>query len=150
VIAPDARPVTQAPIVFVIDDDVSVRDSVEDLLESVGLDVRVFASAQEFLAAERPEVPSCIVLDVRLPGASGLEFQRHLIERGFQLPIVFISGHGDIPMTVRAMKSALSNFLRSRYVSKSFWMPCTLRSSVIEHAVRTPMSARGCRRATTR
>jgi FixJ family two-component response regulator len=101
----------QRPVVCVIDDDVSVRDSIEDLLQSVGLNACVFASAQDFLDADRPEAPSCIVLDVRLPGASGLEFQRHLAERGIQLPIVFITGHGDIPMTVRAMKSGAVEFL---------------------------------------
>lgn len=99
------------PIVFVIDDDASVRDAVEDLLQSVGLKVASFASTQEFLKAKRPEAPSCIVLDIRLPGASGLEFQQTLMKASISLPVIFISGHGDIPMSVRAMKSGAIEFL---------------------------------------
>jgi FixJ family two-component response regulator len=101
----------EQPLVFVIDDDASVRDAVEDLLRSVGLEVESFASTQEFIQSKRPDTPSCIVLDVRLPGASGLEFQRTLIESNIHLPIIFISGHGDIPMSVRAMKSGAIEFL---------------------------------------
>jgi FixJ family two-component response regulator len=99
------------PVVFVIDDDPSVRGGVEDLLRSVGLGVESFASAHEFLAFTRPEAPGCLVLDVRLPGASGMEFQRILAESNVQLPVIFISGHGDIPMSVRAMKSGAIEFL---------------------------------------
>jgi FixJ family two-component response regulator len=98
-------------MVFVIDDDASVREALEDLLMSVGLDVRTFASTQDFVQGKREDVASCIVLDVRLPGASGLEFQRHLSELGLELPVIFISGHGDVPMTVRAMKSGAIEFL---------------------------------------
>jgi FixJ family two-component response regulator len=101
----------QQPVVFVIDDDASVRDAVEDLLRSVGLGVRSFGSTQEFLQSKRPDAPGCIVLDVRLPGLSGLEFQRTLIESNLRFPIIFISGHGDIPMSVRAMKSGAIEFL---------------------------------------
>jgi RNA polymerase sigma factor (sigma-70 family) len=101
----------ERPVVFVIDDDASVRDGVEDLIRSVGLDVESFGSAQEFLASKRPDAPGCIVLDVRLPGASGLEVQRELMKSSVQLPIIFISGHGDIPMSVRAMKSGAIEFL---------------------------------------
>jgi len=97
--------------VFVVDDDASVRDALEDLLRSVGLVVTSFGSAQEFLASKRPDAPGCIVLDVRLPGASGLEFQRELKKLSIQLPIIFISGHGDIPMSVRAIKSGAIEFL---------------------------------------
>lgn len=96
---------------FVVDDDASVRDALEDLLRSVGLVVTSFGSAQEFLASKRPDAPGCIVLDVRLPGASGLEFQRELKKLSIQLPIIFISGHGDIPMSVRAIKSGAIEFL---------------------------------------
>ena len=96
---------------FVIDDDASVRDAVEDLLRSVGLEVESFASTQVFVQSKRPDAPGCIVLDVRLPGPSGLEFQRTLIESNIHLPIIFISGHGDIPMSVRAMKSGAIEFL---------------------------------------
>jgi RNA polymerase sigma factor (sigma-70 family) len=101
----------EQPVVFVVDDDASVRDALEDLLRSVGLGVASFGSAQEFLASKRPDAPGCIVLDVRLPGASGLEFQRELTESSIQLPIIFISGHGDIPMSVRAIKSGAIEFL---------------------------------------
>jgi FixJ family two-component response regulator len=98
-------------IVFIIDDDAAVRETIEDLLRSVGLEVASFGSTQEFLQCKRPDVPSCIVLDVRLPGASGLEFQNALIQRSVHLPIIFISGHGNIPMSVRAMKSGAVEFL---------------------------------------
>jgi FixJ family two-component response regulator len=99
------------PVVFIIDDDASVRDAVEDLLRSVGLEVESFGSTQDFLQRKRPDVPSCIVLDVRLPGASGLEFQNALAKLGIHLPIIFISGHGDIPMSVQAIKSGAVEFL---------------------------------------
>jgi RNA polymerase sigma factor (sigma-70 family) len=101
----------EQPVVFIIDDDASVRDAIADLLRSVGLTVESFGSTQEFLQRERPDVPGCIVLDVRLPGPSGLEFQRTLSNSSIHLPIIFISGHGDIPMSVRAMKSGAVEFL---------------------------------------
>jgi FixJ family two-component response regulator len=101
----------QPPIVFVVDDDASVRDAVGDLLRSVGLEVKTFGSTQEFLQSKRPDVPGCIVLDVRMPGQSGLEFQRTLLNANVYLPVIFISGHGDIPMSVRAMKSGAIEFL---------------------------------------
>ncbi|HEV2730105.1 MAG TPA: response regulator transcription factor [Terriglobales bacterium] len=97
--------------VFIIDDDASVRASIQGLLKSVGLRSQSFASAQEFLARRSDDGPSCLVLDVRLPGQSGLDFQRHLSEAGVQIPIIFITGHGDIPMSVRAMKSGAVEFL---------------------------------------
>jgi FixJ family two-component response regulator len=105
-----AAPAERA-VVFVVDDDMSVREAVQDLLRSVGLDARVFGSTQEFLQAERPDEPGCLVLDVRLPGSSGLEFQRALAEAKIGLPVIFISGHGDIPMSVRAMKLGAVEFL---------------------------------------
>lgn len=98
-------------ITFVIDDDELVRASVADLLRSVGMSVKVFASTREFLDSKRPDAAACIVLDVRLPGGSGLEFQRTLAESGIDLPVIFISGHGDIPMSVRAMKTGAVAFL---------------------------------------
>jgi FixJ family two-component response regulator len=101
----------EQPVVFVIDDDASVRDGLEDLLRSVGLAVESFGSAQEFLTRKRPHTLGCIVLDVRLPGTSGLEFQRMLAESSIHLPIIFISGHGDIQMSVRAIKSGALEFL---------------------------------------
>src|SRR5712671_1482570 len=99
------------PIVFVIDDDAGVRASIQGLLKSVGLRSETFGTAQEFLRSERPDGPSCLVLDVRLPGVSGLDFQHELAEAGVQIPIIFITGHGDIPMTVKAMKSGAVEFL---------------------------------------
>jgi FixJ family two-component response regulator len=99
------------PIVFVVDDDPSVRRAIKRLVESVGLQVELFGSAQEFLQAKRLDAPACLVLDIRLPGISGLEFQRELAEANIKIPIVFITGHGDIPMTVRAMKAGAVEFL---------------------------------------
>jgi len=98
-------------IVFVVDDDESMRRSLATLLRSVGLDARVFSTPQEFMEAKRPEAPGCLVLDVRLPGMSGLAFQEQLAKAGIGLPIIFISGHGDVPMTVRAMKAGAVEFL---------------------------------------
>jgi FixJ family two-component response regulator len=99
------------PAVFVIDDDASVRDALEDLFQSIGMQVFTFASTQAFLQSQRPDSPACIVLDIRLPGQSGLEFQRVLTEANILLPIIFISGHGDVPMSVQAMKSGAIEFL---------------------------------------
>ena len=105
------RTPTDQPIVFVIDDDASVRDALEDLLRSIGLGVESFASTQEFLHRQRHDAPGCIVLDVRLPGPSGLEFQRTLMKSGELLPVIFISGHGDISMSVEAIKAGAIDFL---------------------------------------
>jgi FixJ family two-component response regulator len=100
-----------APTVFVIDDDAGVRASIQGLLKSVGVRCESFRSAEEFLRRNRPDGPSCLVLDVRLPGVNGLDFQRELADAGLQIPIIFITGHGDIPMTVKAMKSGAVEFL---------------------------------------
>src|SRR2546427_6290376 len=94
-----------APVVFVVDDDSSVRDSLRRLITSVGFTVEVFPTAQGFLSAHRPDAPGCLVLDVRLPGLSGLDVQRALADTDAALPIIFLTGHGDIPMSVRAMKA---------------------------------------------
>jgi len=102
---------TDQPIVFVVDDDASMRQALARLLQSVQLRVEVFASPQEFLQSERPNVPSCLVLDVRLPGLSGLDFQAELAKADVRIPIVFITGHGDIPMSVQAMKAGAVDFL---------------------------------------
>jgi FixJ family two-component response regulator len=99
------------PTVFVIDDDAAVRASIQGLLKSVGLRSESFGTAQEFLCSKRPDGPSCLVLDVRLPGVNGLDFQRELADAGVRIPIIFISGHGDIPMTVKAIKSGAVEFL---------------------------------------
>jgi RNA polymerase sigma factor (sigma-70 family) len=101
----------RASVVFVIDDDPSVRSSIKILLESVGLEVEVFGSAKEFLPRRPANRASCLVLDVRLPGVSGLDFQRQLAEAKINIPIIFISAHGDVPMTVRALKAGAIEFL---------------------------------------
>ena len=106
-------------VVFVIDDDPSIRDTLEDLLQSVGLAVRVFESPQEFLATERPDAPACLVLDVRLRGQSGLDFQRQLAASGIDLPIVFISARGDVPMAVQAIKAGAIEFLAKPFREQS-------------------------------
>jgi RNA polymerase sigma factor (sigma-70 family) len=98
-------------IVFVVDDDASVRNALKSLIRSVGLQVELFGSAQEFLQSKRPNTPSCLILDIRLPGISGLDFQRKLAEADNFIPIIFITGHGDIPMSVRAMKGGAVEFL---------------------------------------
>jgi FixJ family two-component response regulator len=98
-------------IVFVVDDDASVRNSLKSLIRSVGLQVELFGSAQEFLQSKRPDVPSCLILDIRLPGISGLDFQRKLAEAKIPIPIIFITGHGDIPMSVRATKAGAVELL---------------------------------------
>jgi FixJ family two-component response regulator len=99
------------PVVFIIDDDASVREGLADLFQSIGMAALSFGSTQEFLESRRPDSPGCIVLDVRLPGQSGLEFQRQLAQADILLPIIFISGHGDIPMSVQAIKSGAIEFL---------------------------------------
>jgi len=103
--------VADVPTVFIIDDDAGVRESIQDLVESVSLHAESFATAQGFLSGERRDGPSCLVLDVRLPGTSGLDLQQELSRAGVKIPIIFITGHADIPMTVRAMKSGAVEFL---------------------------------------
>jgi FixJ family two-component response regulator len=98
-------------VVFVVDDDSSVREAIKSLIKSVGLRVETFETAQQFLGSKRPEVPGCVVLDVRLPGLSGLDLQRELAANDIKLPIIFITGYGDIPMSVSAMKAGALEFL---------------------------------------
>jgi len=98
-------------MVFVVDDDAPMRESLKNLIRSVGLRVELFSSAQEFLRSKRLDLPSCLVLDVRLPGLSGLDLQKRTTEAGMEIPIIFITGHGDIPMSVRAMKAGAVEFL---------------------------------------
>ena len=105
----------EAPIVFVVDDDPSVRTSTERLVRSAGFEVKTFGSAAEFLASPRPERPACLVLDVRLPGQSGLDLQHELTQSAVEIPIIFVTGHGSIPMTVRAMKAGAVEFLTKPY-----------------------------------
>jgi FixJ family two-component response regulator len=99
------------PIVFIVDDDPSTREDLQCLIQSVGLGVQTFGSAEEFLSGTRPDAPACLVLDVRLPGMSGLDLQHELAKAGVQLPIIFITGYGDIPMSVQAMKAGAVEFL---------------------------------------
>ena len=99
------------PTIFVVDDDASVREAVSNLLESVGFDAQTFASTEGFRNAIRPDAPSCLVLDIRLPGANGLDFQESLARAGISIPIIFITAHGDVPMTSRAMKAGAVEFL---------------------------------------
>jgi FixJ family two-component response regulator len=105
-------------IVFVVDDDASVREGLGSLIRSAGLRVETFASAQEFLARPRADVPSCLVLDVRLPGLSGLDLQKRLAEVNIEIPIVFITGHGDVPTSVQAMKAGAVEFLTKPFVDR--------------------------------
>jgi FixJ family two-component response regulator len=105
------RPRTDEPTVYLVDDDPGVRRSAKELIESVGLRVQAFASAREFLDSQRPDAPCCLVLDVRLPGVSGLDLQRELAKTADSMPIIFITAHGDIPMSVQAMKAGAVEFL---------------------------------------
>jgi FixJ family two-component response regulator len=103
--------VTERSVVFVVDDDTAVQEALKDLLETVGLEARLFGSPLEFLRSERPDAPACLVLDVRMPDMSGLDFQRMMEQSNIQIPIVFITGYADVPMSVRAMKGGAIDFL---------------------------------------
>ena len=107
------------PIVFIVDDDLSVRRSTERLVRAAGLEVQTFTSAREFLEHQRPDRPACLVLDVRMPGLSGIDLQGELKQSGIHLPIIFITGHGDIPMSVRAMKAGAVEFLTKPFRSRA-------------------------------
>jgi FixJ family two-component response regulator len=126
---------TGEPIVFVVDDDPSVRETLADLIASVGLSVLAFRSAREFLESRRPDAPACLVLDVRLPGLSGLELQRELLRIEAPIPIIFITGHGDIPMTVRAMKEGAVEFLAKPFRDQDLL-------DAIQHAIEIDRVAR--------
>jgi FixJ family two-component response regulator len=115
-------------VVFVVDDDASVRDAIGNLLESVGLCAQMFSSTEEFMQAQRPEVPACLVLDIRLPGKNGLEFQEELKKASIEIPIIFITAHGDIPMTKRAMKAGAIEFLTKPFEKQDLL-------NAIEHGV---------------
>ena len=107
-----------APMVFVVDDDPSVRAAIQGLLQSASLRCEAFGTAEEFLRCTRPGGPSCLVLDVGLPGINGLEFQRQLADAGIQIPVIFVTGHGDIPMTVKAIKSGAVEFLTKPFLDR--------------------------------
>jgi FixJ family two-component response regulator len=108
------------PIVMVVDDDVSFRRSTERLIHSAGLQVQTFSSAADFLKARRPDAPACVVLDVCLPGLSGLDLQEEMAREGIEIPIIFVTGHGDIPMTVKAMKGGAAEFLSKPFQDQDF------------------------------
>src|SRR6185295_10453133 len=108
-----------SPVVFVVDDDLSVRRSTERLIRSIGLEVQTFTSAREFLKNPPPARPACLVLDVRMPGLSGMDLQRELTQSGIHIPIIFITAHGDVPMTVRAMKAGAVEFLTKPFRSRT-------------------------------
>jgi len=121
-------------IVYVVDDDASVREAIQSLIRSVGLHVEAFASAQDFLRSKRPDVPGCLVLDIRLPGFSGLQLQRKLADADIRIPIVFMTGHGDIPMTVKAMKAGAVEFLTKPFRDQDLL-------DAIQQAIETDRSA---------
>jgi FixJ family two-component response regulator len=121
--------------VFVVDDDASVREAIQSLIRSMGLHVEAFASAQDFLRSKRPDVPGCLVLDIRLPGFSGLQLQRKLADADIRIPIVFMTGHGDIPMTVKAMKAGAVEFLTKPFRDQDLL-------DAIQQAIETDRSAR--------
>ncbi|MBL8350216.1 MAG: response regulator transcription factor [Burkholderiaceae bacterium] len=123
------------PIVYVVDDDLAVREALSSLIRSVGLQVQTFASAQAFLDFDRPDAPACLVLDVRMPGLNGLELQRELARGERLLPVVFITGHGDIPMTVRAMKAGAVDFLPKPFREQDL-LDAIARSLAIDGAAR--------------
>ena len=140
---PTAANPDPAPIVYVVDDDPSVRAALEDLLASMGLQVRAFASTQALLEHALEDAPACLVLDVRMPGQSGLEFHRTMGNHGLQLPVVFITGHGDIAMGVNAIKGGAIEFLTKPFRDQSCSMPSTRASrSTASAAARTRRSAR--------
>jgi FixJ family two-component response regulator len=122
-------------IVFVVDDDASVREGLESLIRSAGLKVETFATAREFLTRKRADVPGCLVLDLQLPGLSGLDLQKQMAEFNIDMPIIFITGHGDVPMTVRAMKAGAVEFLTKPFVDRDLL-------DAVEQAIRLDHSAR--------
>src|SRR5713101_1313951 len=117
-----------APTVFVVDDDPSIREALSSLIRSVKLRVETFSSAQEFLRHDRPDAAACLVLDVRLPGLDGLELQQQLIRDGVHLPIIFITGHGDIPMSVRAIKAGAVEFLTKPFRERN--LLCSIEQAI--------------------
>ena len=140
--------------VFVVDDDRSIRESLHDLLGSMGLNVQTFASAHEFLTSQRPDGPSCLVLDVQLPGLSGLELQQELAKGQVPMPIIFLTGHGDIPMTVCAMKAGAIDFLTKPFHDQALLnavMQALHRGRPMAPGTHTPAAATtGARRGTPR
>ena len=137
---PSAEHDGSAPVVSVVDDDASIRDSLRRLITSVGFKVEVFPSARAFLGARRVDAPGCLVLDVRLPGLSGFDLQRELATTDGELPIIFLTGHGDIPMSVRAMKAGAVEFLTKPSASRSCSTPFGARSRATERCAQNGTS----------
>jgi FixJ family two-component response regulator len=137
-------------IVIVVDDDESFRRSTERLIRSAGFKVQSFGAATEFLKAERPNAHACVVLDVRMPGLSGLDLQKELARTGIGIPIIFITGHGDIPMSVQAMKAGAVGSSPNRFVSRICSMPSRRLSSATAPHARCARNWRTCARITTR
>lgn len=123
------------PTVFVVDDDAAVRGGLQQLLQTIGLNVQTYASADEFLASYRAGQPGCLVLDIRMPGMGGLDLQEQLAERGIQLPIIFLTGHGDVPAAVRALKAGAMDFLEKPFNSQ-------VLLDLIQQAIRRDADAR--------
>ena len=134
---------TTASIVFVVDDDASVRSSLKFLLSTVGLQVESFGSADTFLLRKPSDAPSCLVLDVRLPGLSGLDFQRELAVKNIRIPIIFLTGHGDIPMSVRAMKAGAVEFLTKPFRDQD--LLDAIQLALDRDRIRRQREARNCR-----
>lgn len=126
---------TKAPTVFIVDDDPSHRDSLQFLLESAGLETKGFSSARDFLDGADPDTPGCILLDVKMPGMSGLDLQKELADRSISLPIIFITGHGTVPMSVRAMKAGAVDFLQKPFDEQDLFQ-------AIDHAMERDRQAR--------
>ena len=124
-------------LVFIVDDDRGTRESLKNLIRSAGLSAQTFSSAQEFLAAERPKAPSCLVLDVQLPGLSGLDLQQELAKAGVKIPIIFITGHGDIPTSVRAIKAGALEFL-TKPVNREDLLHAIQQAIARDHMARQP------------
>lgn len=129
-------------LIYVIDDDVSVRNGLDNLLRSAGFTVQTFSSAREFLASARPDMPSCLLLDVQLPGLSGLDLQQELAKGGVEIPIIFITGHGDIPMSVRAIKAGALEFL-TKPVNDEDLLDAIQQAIARDHRARQPQGETG-------
>src|SRR6266446_900293 len=138
-----------APTVFVVDDDAGVRASIQGLLKSAKLKCTSYGTAEEFLRNKPPDGPSCLVLDVSLPGVNGLDFQRQLGDAGIQIPIIFITGHGDIPMTVRAMKSGALEFLTKPFQDQDLLDAIRRLWIVTARRANSRITLPGCENATT-
>lgn len=142
--------IVRGQVVYIVEDEPAMREAVTTLLRSVDFDVCAFATAREFFEYSRPDVPSCLILDVRLQGQSGLSVQDQIVESGIDIPIIFMTAHGDIAMTVKAMKSGAADFLASRFVIKTSWMPLKGHYGPMRAVAPRNMYSLGCGNATNR